>query len=803
MANIETAGKIACYHCGDNCGQSDIFIDNKYFCCQGCKFVYELLSENDLTDYYHLNSAPGLNRHITIKSERFAYLDDLEIIGKLLDFSDGKISRITFHIPKMHCSSCVWLLENLSRLHPGIPLSRVNFARKRLSLTFLPEKISARQVAELLMSIGYEPEINMGNLEGGKVPKPKDRLYTRLAVAGFCFANIMLFSFPEYFSSGIEPKFKSFFGFLKVILALPVFFYSSTVFLKSAWHGFRQRIVNMDVPISLGILMLFARSIYELFSGSGIGYMDSFTGLVFFLLLGRIFQKKTYERLSFDRDYKSYFPISITRREKDGERPVIVNSLKIGDRIIVRNGELIPTDSVLLKGNGSFDYSFVTGESEPLEKKPGDIIYAGGRVAGGAVELEVVKEVSESYLVELWGDDIFKNTDRAGIESISNTVSKYFTGAVITLSLATGIYWYFVDPSMVSNAATAVLIIACPCALALSTPFTLGTATRILGRNGLFLKNSRITESLAKIDSIVLDKTGTLTRTGESAVTFVGPNLDHRQRVSIKALASQSSHPLSRKISGLFPDDPIIAIESFEEYPGLGLSGVIDCFTIKIGSAEWIELPNSESHMDDFFNTRVYCSINDDIVGYFSFANSYREGLESLANSLRSKFSLYLLSGDNDGERGNMKKLFGDDSRMFFNQSPYDKMEFVKVLQSGGDKVVMLGDGLNDAGSLKQSDIGIAVSDDTSSFSPASDAILDSNSLPLFDKFVFFAAKCLSVIKISFVISFLYNIIGLSFAVTGKISPLLSAVLMPLSSVSVIVFATAATFLLARRMGLR
>ncbi|MEE9554978.1 MAG: heavy metal translocating P-type ATPase metal-binding domain-containing protein [candidate division Zixibacteria bacterium] len=803
MTKIETLEKIKCYHCGDDCRESDISIDNKYFCCSGCRFVYELFRGNKLDGYYRLNANPGVNRRVGARSDRFACLEDRDIARKLVDFADDKINRVTFHIPGIHCSSCVWLLENLNRLHPGIPLSRVNYMRKEVSLTFIPEQISLREVVELLSSVGYDPEINLRNLERKTVGMPKDRLYTRLTVAGFCFANIMLFSFPEYFDAAqIAPKFRNFFGFLKVALALPVFFYSSAVFFKSAYHGLRQRIVNMDVPISLGILMLFARSFYELFSATGIGYMDSFTGLVFFLLIGRVFQKKTYQRLSFDRDYKSYFPISVNRKEGNTEIPVAVNRLGIGDRIIIRNKELVPADSVLLEGNGQFDYSFVTGESQPLEKKPGDIIYAGGRIAGKAVELEVIKKVSESYLVELWGDNIFNRTERTGIESLSNTISKYFTVAVITLSIATAVYWYFVDPSVAANAATAVLIIACPCALALSTPFTLGTATRILGRNGFFLRNSRIVESLAGINSIVFDKTGTLTRTGESKIKFIGVDLSARQRAIVKSITGQSSHPLSRKISRLFSDDPVANIESFEEFPGLGLSGVIDDSTVKIGSAEWIGLTNSEQQSSDNFKTRVYCSVNDNILGYFSFTNVYRDGLESLINSLRSKFRLYLLSGDNDGERENMKRLFGDDSRMLFNQSPHDKLEFVKQLQSGGDRVAMLGDGLNDAGSLKQSDIGIAVTVDTSSFSPASDAILDSNSLHVFDKLVLLSIKCLRVIKISFGISFLYNIIGLSFAVSGTISPLLCAVLMPLSSVSVVLFTTLTIAFLARRLEL-
>ncbi|RMF59337.1 MAG: heavy metal translocating P-type ATPase, partial [Calditrichaeota bacterium] len=307
-----------CYHCGLPCKENDILFDNKHFCCRGCQTVYEILSENDLCQYYQLNASPGQSPTESKNvPRRFEYLEDENVQNQLLSFNNGKVARVTFNIPGMHCSSCIWLLEHLYQLNEGITESRVNFLRKELSLVFNPLKTTLRQIVELLTSLGYEPHISLEDLQK-KSQKATDRsLYIKLGVAGFAFGNVMLLSFPEYFSvkDTLDFQFRQFFGILNILLSLPVLLYSASEFLSSAFKGLKYKTVNIDVPISLGIITLFGRSIYEILAGHGSGYMDSFVGLVFLLLLGKLFQKKTYETLSFDRDYKSYFPVAITRRE--------------------------------------------------------------------------------------------------------------------------------------------------------------------------------------------------------------------------------------------------------------------------------------------------------------------------------------------------------------------------------------------------------------------------------------------------------------------------------------------------------
>ncbi len=465
----------------------------------GCKQVYLLLNENDLCSYYNLDKTPGIKAKGKFTSGRFEYLDDESLIKKLVQFSSESRMNITFSLPQMHCSSCVFLLENLHRIDAGIITSRVNFQRKEVFISYNPSEITLRKVVELLAFIGYEPTISLNDLGNGQITAEPGKRLSRfkrnqiysIGVAGFCFSNIMMLSFPEYLSSGhIDDGLKETFAWLNVVLSIPVLFFCSSAIFGSAWKGLRQRYINIDAPIALAIIVTFARSYYEIISGNGAGYLDSGSGIVFFMLIGRWFQDKTYESLSFDRDYRSYFPLGvtvITENKSSGyalreEKNIPVTKLKKGDRIIIRNEEMIPADAILLKGNANVDYSFVNGENTPVEKNNGDLVYAGGKQIGTAIELQVIHEASQSYITELWNNDVFKGP-KSRTESFIHPWSRYFTMALFSIAIAAVVYWWIMNPSNILPALTSVLIVACPCSLLLSDTFTNGNMLRIFGKN--------------------------------------------------------------------------------------------------------------------------------------------------------------------------------------------------------------------------------------------------------------------------------------------------------------------------------
>lgn len=797
----------SCSHCGE---PAEFNTNSELsFCCQGCETVYHLLADNNLHTYYDLDSTPGTTIKQSIERKRFDYLIDKDVQEKLIDFKNAEVASASFNIPNIHCTSCVWLLENLQNLNDGILQGTVNFLKRRLTIVFDTKKTDLRSIVELLTTIGYEPNLKLDQLEEREqVSVPRD-LWLKLGVAGFCFGNIMLFSFPEYLNMSVSDSvdtFKVLFGILNILLAIPVLVYSSIDYLKSAWAAISQKGINLDVPISIGIIALFGRSLYEILSGTGAGYFDSFSGFIFFLLIGKIVQKKTFQGLSFDRDYKSYLPISVLKIINGVERSVSVKTLTIGDEIILRNNELIPCDSILQSDSAIIDYSFITGESTPVTKIHGEIIFAGGKILGSQTRMLVSKKVQHSYLTQLWENDAINLTNDKTHQSLADRISPYFTFIVIVIAFASCLTWFFIEPSKAFTVFTAVLIVACPCALALSGPFTFGSATNILSLNGLFLKNIEGIESIGNVDTIVFDKTGTITDSEKAEITFIGNALTKEEKELIFSSTKNSTHPYSKKIYGFFKEEGLnySIPERIEEIRGKGIHASFQQTNVHLGSKSFIEeYTGIKIPISGTKSSHVYIVIDYKFVGSFEFKNHLRIGVDKLLNKLKDAFNLYLLSGDNQKDGIWLAKYFDADKNMYFNQSPQQKLAFVASLSDIQKKVLMIGDGLNDAGALNKSHFGIALSDKTSSFSPACDAILDGNELQNIDKLIEFSKVSISIVHFSFGLSLLYNITGLSFAVTGHLSPLVAAILMPLSSITIMAFTTFATRLKARKMGLK
>ena len=785
----------SCYHCGNDCDTVTINYDEKDFCCNGCKTVYEIFSENDLMCYYDLQNSPG-----AIPSEiegKYDFLDNEKIKEKLLEFNEINVQIITLYIPHIHCSSCIWILENLNKLNISISSSQVNFNKKTVRVTYNPNLFSLKDLVKLLSAIGYEPYISLDDFDTKSKNVNRSLLY-KLGIAGFAFGNIMFLSFPEYFQvDGFWiDKYKHFFRWLIFAFSLPVVFYAAQDYFISAIKGLRSKLLNIDVPIALGISVLFVRSTAEISFDLGSGFFDSLTGLVFFLLIGKYFQQKTYSFLSFERDYKSYFPIAITRINQGQEENIQVYDIEKGDRLLIRNEELIPVDGILIHGNAQIDYSFVTGESAVVFKDSGDKIFAGGKQTAGAIEMEALKSVEQSYLTQLWSNDVFQINKEGKFSNLTNQVSKRFTITILSIAIIATVYWLYRDSGLALNVFTAVLIIACPCALALSAPFTFGNLLRILGKRKFYLKNASALEQLAHVDTIIFDKTGTITTSKSNAITYEGVELTKEEQELLKSTLRGSNHPLSRELYNLLKQNDILTLDSFEEHLGKGIEATHDQKKIKVGSASFVGNNESEENL----NTAVHISSNNIYKGKFVFKNNYREGLIPLFKNLSTQYNLVILSGDNAGEKKSLQEILPKHTSYYFNQKPEDKLDYIKSLQEDGEKVLMIGDGLNDAGALVQSNVGIAISENINVFSPACDAILDSSKFKELSDFMKASKSSISIIKLSFVLSFLYNILGLYFAVTGQLEPVVAAILMPLSSISIVIFATVSTNLLGKTL---
>ena len=796
--------EVQCAHCGDQCERDHVISKDLHFCCEGCKTVYDLLDKHDLCAYYSME-APEVQslKHLAHKSmARFSFLEDASIEQSLLEYDVNCKAQVTFTLPSVHCASCVWLLEKLPFINSGIIRSRLELAGKRITVYFDKEKTTLRAIVELLTILGYEPDLSLASVSKKQQDISNRPFYIRLAIAGFAFGNTMLFSLPGYFDEGVNlmgSHFSLLFAGLNLLFSLPVIFFSAQPFFKNAIAGLRSKTMNLDIPIVVGITALYGRSLYEILSRSGPGFMDSFSGLVFFLLIGRLFQKKSFDALEFDRDHASFIPLQCTVLESDKEISKPVSSIRTGDMLIIHNQEIIPADSILVSGIGHIDYSFITGESTPIEMIKGGIIYAGARVLGPTLKVEVQREVSRSALLRMWNGEESPKT-QSKLLHVSAVFAKYFTIFTIALAIIGGAL-YLPNIEMAINVFTAVLIIACPCALTLAGPFTLGNIMRLSAKKGVYFKNPETVMEFGSGSSIVFDKTGTLTSSLEGQVEYEGNVLLRDDIEMIISGCLTSTHPKSRMIAAwLSKRNDIgnldgIRCDMFKEIPGSGWISHFRGHEIQIGSSEFIK---------QIKESGVFLSIDGIQYGRFLIQEGPRKGILPMLKRLKDdlKVTTYLLSGDDDKHAYHYASGFEGKHSLRFHQSPEKKAQFIDALHAQYDDevIVMVGDGINDAGALRKSNVGIAVTEHISSFTPGCDIVMSSKALPYFDMFKQYAQSGSTIIIGAFIISIVYNVIGLILALMGILSPLFTAILMPVSSLTVIGFSLGMTSWKARHI---
>lgn len=787
-----TKTKTSCFHCGEACEDEIIQHDQKSFCCHGCEQVYKLLSENALGEYYTCDINPGK----APSAQNFDFLNHPHFQDQLISFSNNGISKVHFHLPAIHCRSCLYLLENLTRIEPAIVKSNLNFGKKELTVWFKVDNIDLGSLASLLARLGYEPLIDSGEEQAQqkKRTSQQNQLFLKLGIAGFCAGNAMLFSFPEYL--GIEAgSLKSLFGYINIALGSIAVFYSGSDYFTNVWSHVKLRKLTIELPILLGIMVGYLRSVYEVFSHTGAGYIDSVSGLLFFLLIGKWFQQKSFDFLSFERNYQAYFPLVISKLIQGAEKTCPLAEIEVGDHLVIRNQEIIPADAILIRGKSQMDYSFVTGESEYISLVPGNSMYAGGRHQGELIEIEIKKALNQSHLTQLWEQQAFKDPHHKteNWENFANKVGAYFTLVLLSLAVVVGVYWFQHDPTKWQNAVVSVLVIACPCALAISYPFALGHGIRWMAKFNFFIKDIQAFERMSQVDTIVFDKTGTLTLHQDEQPTFhLIRELSLSESQIIFTMVNQSTHPLSRQLTKYFCTQKMNSAEPLEtiiEIPGKGIEAQQEGIKYQVGHARFTG--HALEKQQDFIRSesQLFIRIGDEPIGYIEFPWQNREGVEYMIHALQANYDVYLLSGDKQSHAGSLLDWFPDESHYQFECSPLDKMNFIQFLQAKGKKVVMIGDGLNDAGALKQAQVGIAISEDHLHFTPSSDAILQGKQLIHLPVFLRYAKFGLQLIKASFLLSLVYNLFGLSYAVQGTLSPLIAAILMPVNSLSMLFIA--------------
>ena len=765
-----------CHYCGQSCVE-EVWNESKVYCCHGCLTLS--LTNGDFSSF--INDAAD--------QVKYKHFDLVEVFDKTVDFQDVNIYTVSVKLPEIHCSSCVQVLEDLPSYMADVLHVKVNFEAKQAQLK-VKKSLALSTLFHVLDKIGYPPQV-LVETTSKKDTSGRDHLI-KLAVAGFAFGNIMLFSMPHYLGLTIsaDPLFAGIFRVLNSVLSI-LSIYAGGGYLVSAWKAARHARAHIDIPIALGIIALWGWSIYEIWGLGQFGYMDSLAGLIFFLLIGKWFQSKVYEKVSFERSINEFMPMMVRKQahKNDWAR---IQDLETGDVISVKNEEIVPVNATLLSDHAHMDYSFVTGESRVHEVTKGNKVYVGAKVVGSQVDLVVNEKPNISKLWSAWKTPKKKKDLEP---KWTKSVSKYFTFAVLVLAIMGGLTWLWLDPSKSLFVTIAVLIVACPCALALSAPFTYGAVWNSFTKNGFFLKSSKMVGTLSEVGHVVFDKTGTLTHAEEYDLGYTGTPLSKSEKSSISAAASESNHPLSQSIHSELGESDY-SVSTFREYAGKGITAQVNGHQVELGSAGFLGLDNKPS------GTEVHVRINNAYKGVFEVKQRFRKNLKGLLKSMTQKVKVSILSGDVHEESSKVAALSNDLHFVGFEKSPKEKRDFIRSVNQEAN-TMMVGDGLNDQIAIKESDMGVVVAQNVSGFYPSADAVLLDGAFDSLGKFLQLSSYSTTVLKWCLGFSLIYNVIGLSYALSGVLTPLVAAILMPISSITVVLLSTSLVKLKAQKLGLK
>lgn len=774
---ISTEHGLLCAHCGDFCGPDSITEDSKSFCCYGCATLHRVMAHGILTD------------DIPVHYKQF---DLPEVFEAAIDFKSDEVYKIQLQTPAIHCSSCIELLEDLPQIDKRVLISRVNFESRSVSLT-VKREMPLSELAYLLDQVGYPPQFNLERSGRQKANRDQRKLLVKLAVAGFCFGNTMLFSIPHYLGLDLatDAFFSVLFQGLNIVLSVVVMIYCTGDYLVSAYKAVLHKKAHINIPIAIGILAIWLWSLYEVLSGSGFGYFDSLAGLMFFLLAGRWFQAKVYRNVSFERSVHEMLPMMARMANKTNSWQRL-SALNPGEVIEVKHGEVIPVNGKLVKGDALIDYGFITGESEPKHLQVGDNIYIGGRQLRGSIHLKLTSKPDMNTIWSAW------QTPKTSKESKHWTeqVSRYFTPAVLIISLTAALVWWIIEPGRSLFVFSSVLIVACPCALALSTPFTYGSVQRFFSRNGFFLKSADLIVRMSNIEKVVLDKTGTLTKTGTPNVAELFNDLSQEEEAAAQALSLAGNHVVGTWFGSYLQKTNLPEVQDIEVVTGLGVRGVVNGQEISLGSGALFDISSIPEQ------THLFVAFSGKIKACFTFSPNYKDGLSEMLEALGEEYTISVLSGDNGGETERLKRVYPRFETLSFNNKPEDKQRFIELIKIGGKGVVMIGDGLNDQTALSTSDLGIVVAEKISGFYPSSDGVILSESFNKLPALLSLGKHAHRILKTGLVFSVFYNVVGVSFAVAGLLNPLIAAVLMPLSSITVVVLVTSLVSIKAKKLQL-
>jgi len=805
MSQASPTADSTCYHCGlpvNNKNRVEKIIQgkNQAFCCHGCSAVCEMIYDSGLEGFYQ-RTPEGQLLAPPPELAKENQLYDIDEIQSEFVHDMGDIRDIHLIVEGIHCSACVWLIERSLTKLPGVLDIKVNLANKRLFIRWNNTQTKISNIIQHLGSIGYAATPFNPETAEGVIQKQNRALLLRMAFAAFSMMNLLWISIALY-SGADQGEFKALFQWVGFMLATPTLLYSGWPFLKGAYTGLKHLNLSMDVPIAIGAVTTYSYSVFVTISGSSTGevYYDTVVNFIFVILVGRFLEAKSKRHAVAATQRLMDLQPRVANVIRDNETHIVaIRAIKNGETILVKPGDKIPVDGVVISGESSVDESLLSGESAAVKKHAGDNLSAGTVNVDSTLTVKVTAILRNTSLGKIISLVEEAQASKAPIQCIADQIVPWFVAVTLGLATFTFIYWFSSGIELALLASTSVLIITCPCAFGLATPMSIAVASGLAARHGLLIKNGAVLEYLSSINHFVFDKTGTLTEGKMRVKEIIGDNNKNHLLNKIAHLESLSEHSIAKAIV-LKAKDKKLSIDAskvsaFKNSPGYGVTGLYNQETITAGNAKWLEKNHVTLNSKFIENANsletqgiscIHIAVNSSHQGFIAIADQLRSDAKTLISNLREAgIELTLLSGDKQAVADSIANELGG-MNVIAEVLPEEKDKVIQKLQQQGQKVAMIGDGINDAPALIRADVGIAIGSGTDVSMESADIILLSNELDKIRLASALSRRTLRTIRQNITLSITYNIIMVPLAMMAFVTPLFAAIAMPISSLAVI-----------------
>lgn len=786
------SNKIPCSHCHLEFDQSIMIKDAEhYFCCSGCQGVYHLLCEEGLDSFYKKSKNVVLSP-IPQSFEDSSSFDSPSFYEKFVETNSDGFSRVSLIIEGIHCSACVWLNEKALHKMDGVIEASINFTNNKATIVWADDVVKLSKIINMIRSIGYNAFAYDSSAQERHANKERKAYYLKMAVAIFASMNIMWIAVAQYagYFSGITQDVKTVLNIAEGILATPVLFYSGWVFFRGAYYALKTKVVNMDLLVATGATLTYFYSLYITIMQSGEAYFDSVSMIITFVLIGKFLEVLSKKNAADTLDViTKNIPSEVKIVKNDNIVTCKLNDVHAGDTVVVTSGEKVLLDGEIVKGSGSFDESNLTGESEPVYKEVGMSLISGTTSIDANVHYIAIKDFKHSTLsniVMLLESAINK---KPKIQQMANKLSEYFSSIILALSLITFFVWWMSDNSFDTSfmVGISVIIIACPCALALATPVATLVGLGLGASRGILFKEAAGLETMAKVDTLVLDKTGTITIGKPEVVKeHIYGEFDKKLLYS---LVKSSNHPVAKGVlEYLKKENESITdtiLDEFTQIPAQGIKAKVREMSLFGGNKKLLD----ENSIETTFlseNTVFYFVIDNNLMAIYELTDKIKDGVVEFVEDMKKmNIEVVMLTGDNSRMASKVASSVGIEN-FIYEQTPQSKANYISKLHDKDKIVVMVGDGVNDILALARADIGIAMGSGSDIAVEVGDVVLLNDSIKsLYDAFKI-SRTTFGLIKQNLLISLVYNALTIPLAMAGYIIPLVAAISMSLSSLLVV-----------------